>query len=206
MKKRNLFVAACLLAILTISGVVWVNFKKHDANEERKIDSPLDILSAAPEDQIGGHPYYGVVTKSEEAIRPENVSKYVWYQKIGELRFLAEMNAPCVFFGKMVDQNRGKGIEGVAIEARISFYEGSIEKLRQGGKGNPAIYTLKIVTDENGVFSINEPIATSLTLHNFARSGYDIIGRTYYVYRFEYTDGHIADSSEPVLFYMTKDP
>ncbi len=112
-----------------------------------------------------------------------------------------DSDVPIVFWGRVVDQ-KGDGIDGANVIVGVTRYD----------PHNPmflGVKSIDVLTDKAGHFAVENERGSSLSVRQIAKDGYvfpsdELARRGPFYYVPSYTDRHIPDPDNPVVFRMRK--
>lgn len=211
--KISLRIFLVFVVMLVFVSCVFIFIKNRSKNEEVTQNVAIEIDNENPnrevteknhQMQLDDEEYFSVVTKEEEALRPENVPRVKWLYTLESLRIKKMMNGEALFYGRIVDQE-GMPLPGVRVSGEFFYYETSIQTLRRSGVKTPKS-KVEFVTNQLGEFSFVESVVSSLTLSEFTKADYKKVGRSYHIYDFDSNPGppHQGDPKRPEVFTMKK--
>ena len=143
----------------------------HENGQISGMPEPLDIK----DERKYMESKLGAFSDEEVDLKPEKFSWEAWAYAIGYHRIEMSENGPIEFYGKVVDEE-GEPIPGVSIEILISYNEPSLRKVVANFDSGRQKTVFK-TTDFSGLFSLKGEVGRNITIKNFKKEGYGLVGK-----------------------------
>lgn len=154
----------------TESNGLQIKQRERPRQSQRSVSERGDDPSRADVEAEMGRSF----TEEEVAMKPPNVPWHAWAYSIEVHRISAAKNGVVEFFGKVVSED-GEPLSGVSLKAEVAASETSFVKaLATGDETN--VRSVELTTDQNGEFKITGFVGRRLTVTDFEKPGYAILG------------------------------
>lgn len=137
--------------------------------------------------------------------RPDGVSGERWAEFLTYCAVHAAINnVPIQFYGRVEDQNKVP-VHGAAVRVRVSsFVEDASVQWTTGG-GETVSKHIDLITDENGLFELNDVKGRILYIDSISKEHYkDRPKYPSYAYSKRYSVIHVPDQHEPEVFRILR--
>lgn len=182
-------ISAILIAAAILIGAVYYyfgdgnedGFSEADALEAERGARPMQPPQPSVAEQGGGSPRADVeaemgrpFTEEEAALKPPEVPWHAWAYSIEVHKISAAKNGRVEFFGKVVSED-GEPLSGVNLVAEVAGSEPSFVKALATGD-ETYVRSIELTTDQDGKFEITDFVGRRLTVKDFEKPGYVILG------------------------------
>lgn len=151
--------SGALILVIILVGFVIFYFSDRTGNDFSEADVP-QIERAFTEEEV--------------ALKSPEVPWHAWAYSIGVHEISAAKNGTVKFFGKVVSED-GEPLSGVSLVAEVTGSEPSFVKSFVTGD-ETYVRGVELMTDQNGKFEITDFVGRRLTISDFEKQGYVILG------------------------------